>query len=143
MIAESKKSKLATSGLIKKVGIESTSDHFTSDVLEKLGIEAKPQFVNPQISTKKTWIISISIFIIFIVLTLIFSNDLPDFKLFEIGDLPNLTIPSIGVNFSDFLDRVFGKTSYLLISSLIALSIWTYILMDKVLRRKFSNKSAD
>ncbi len=139
MIAESRKSKLLTRELIKKAGIDSPSHQFTSQILNKLKIQNNPQIYSaPQIAPKKVWFFSILIILALCILTILFSNDLSGIKLFELWELPKLTLPEINFDPSEFVNKISGISIYILFISLIILSIWVFIIMDKVLKRVFN-----
>ncbi len=138
MIAESKKNKLLTKELIKKAGINSPPEHFTFGVMEKLGLEYKPDYLtSPQLMTRKAFFTIILIFIGLIVSLIAFSGETTWLRLFEIGNLPSISLPEINFGFIEKLENSFDQSKFLIYTLLLLIPIWTFIFMEKLLRKLF------
>ncbi len=123
---------------IKKSGLDNPSPQFTSDIMGRLGIEYKLEYLTytPLITKKHRNIIIFIILGIFI-LTAIFSGSFSGIKIFEIGKLPEFSLPEIKIDLQGLFNSSFGGTKYWLFFPLISITILTYILMDKFLRKFF------
>ena len=138
MIAESKKTKLLTKELIKKADVESPSKMFTSNIMNKLGLEYKPEYLsNQSLITKK-----VLYFIIFVIITsltfaIIFLKDNSKLQLSDFGKLPKLSMPKINIDFTESLKNLFENADYLIYFLVPIAMIWMYIIMDKILKRYF------
>ncbi|MFC2097886.1 hypothetical protein ACFLSI_06100 [Bacteroidota bacterium] len=138
MIAESKKTKLLAKELIKKAGIESPSNMFTSNIMNKLGLEYKHEYLsNQSIITKKVMYLMISIIIASFFSAVIFLKKSPGNELFEFGKLPKLKMPQINIDFTESLKSLFENADYLIYLLVPIAIIWMYIIMDKILKRYF------
>jgi len=57
--------------------------------------------------------------------------------LFNIGEIPKISLPEINFGFMDSLESFFDNSKYLLYMLLILIPVWTFIFMEKLLRKLF------